>query len=115
MSLSNFFKINFPYGIKRNEDGEWAAFNREYKPLGFNDHFKNFDFKKYPLYTKYQKFDLNQLVSLINEDVSNIQIDNEGNIKKIFFYNDKTNPSNNPEYWEDYIKIIKVLSNLVRK
>ena len=34
MALSNFFKINLPYGIKRNENGQWTAFNREYKPLG---------------------------------------------------------------------------------
>jgi len=35
--LGNFFRINMPYGIIRNENGEWMAFNREYMPLGFND------------------------------------------------------------------------------
>ena len=37
MALNNFFKINFPYGIMKNKDNEWACFNREDKPLGTKD------------------------------------------------------------------------------
>jgi hypothetical protein len=44
MSLTDFFRKNLPYGIARNENGEWMAFNREYLPLGFNTtHGNNFD------------------------------------------------------------------------
>ncbi len=35
MALSDFFRINLPYGMMRNESGEWFVFNREYAPLGF--------------------------------------------------------------------------------
>ena len=55
--LTNFFRINLPYGIAQNENDEWMAFNREYMPLGFN----NQEFKEHvgssymdkPIYTKY--------------------------------------------------------------
>lgn len=85
MALSNFFKINFPYGIKSNEHGEWVAFNREYKPLGFNDSLSEFNFEEYPLYTAYDKFDINKILNLIDEDISRIQIDEKGKIKKYSF------------------------------
>lgn len=35
MALNNFFHINMPYGMWKNEKGEWFCFNREYAPLGF--------------------------------------------------------------------------------
>ena len=35
--INDFLRINLPYGIKKNENNEWAAFNREYLPLDFND------------------------------------------------------------------------------
>jgi len=36
MALGDFFRINMPYGMRRNDKGEWFVFNREYKPLGWN-------------------------------------------------------------------------------
>lgn len=35
--LNDFFRINLPYGIAQNNKGEWMAFNREYRPIGFNE------------------------------------------------------------------------------
>lgn len=37
MALTDFFRINLPYGIKCNDKNEWATFNREYMPLGSNN------------------------------------------------------------------------------
>ncbi|NOY47435.1 MAG: hypothetical protein GXO84_04415, partial [Chlorobi bacterium] len=85
------------------------------KPLGFNDYFEIFDFEKYPLYTEYNNFDIDKIVKLINDDVSNIKIDSEGNIQKIFFYNDASNPSVHSESWGKYFKIVEELSKLNRK
>ena len=31
MALTDFFRINLPYGIRKNDKGEWVAFNREYQ------------------------------------------------------------------------------------
>ena len=57
MALCNFFRINLPYGIYRNEHDEWFAFNREYMPLGYNStkHKRGFDsYSTLPLFTKYK-------------------------------------------------------------
>jgi hypothetical protein len=35
--LTDFFRINLPYGMQKNEKGEWMFFNREYVPLGWNE------------------------------------------------------------------------------
>jgi hypothetical protein len=44
MALTDFFRINLPYGIQKNDVGEWSAFNREYKPLGWNtDEWVNYE------------------------------------------------------------------------
>ena len=37
MALTDFFRINLPYGIVRDSKGRWSAFNREYLPLGWNE------------------------------------------------------------------------------
>ena len=32
--MNDFLRTNFPYGIKKNNEGEWMIFNRLYLPLG---------------------------------------------------------------------------------
>lgn len=32
--MIDFFRINMPYGMVRNDKGEWCFFNREYTYLG---------------------------------------------------------------------------------
>src|SRR5680860_317057 len=99
MALNNFFKINLPYGIKRNENGHWAAFNREYRPLGENNFFKGVPESDY-VHTDYVGLSDKFLMGLA-DDPSSVQMDENNVIIKVFFYNDTTNPSNHPEkgYW----------------
>lgn len=95
--LTNFFRINLPYGIARNDNDEWMAFNREYMPLGFN----NIDFKEHvgvsyddkPIYAKYAGLTEKLLLELAFDEEKGIIKDSNGKIKTIFFYNDGTNPS----------------------
>lgn len=35
--MIDFFRINMPYGMVRNDKGEWCFFNREYTYLGSKD------------------------------------------------------------------------------
>lgn len=115
MSLTNFFRINLPYGIARNSKGEWIAFNREYMPLGWNsinskeaDNFENNVYGHLPVYTKYKNVTLNKLNELIlNKDW--VKYDDEKNISVIWFYDDRTNPTIS-KYWEDYFRLIQKLS-----
>lgn len=59
MALSNFFRINLPYGIKKNSNDELMAFNREYMTVGWNSveykkNINNDDYSDNPIYTKYK-------------------------------------------------------------
>lgn len=113
--LSDFFRINLPYGMKINSDNEWFIFNREYVPLGWNStdgHESIFDdksYSKFPVYTKYKGLTENAIIKII-KNTDAIQRDETGKIVRVFFYNDKTNPQTNNQYWDDYFDIIKQLS-----
>ena len=113
--IDNFFRLNMPYGIARNEKGEWIAFNREYNPLGVKEsmHINRHPEKWY----KYKKtLSEKTLVSLAHHPESGVLRDFEGKIIKIFFYNDKTNPVNHPgpkankAYWEAYMNKLYILA-----
>jgi len=107
--LSNFFTIIFPYGIKKNEKGEWFAFNKRFKPVGWNDNEgRNIDFSQQPVFTIYIGLSDDSLRKII-KDKSNIGFDSKGKIKTVFFYNDETIPTKSPDYWDQYMEIIKGL------
>jgi len=111
--LNEFFRINLPYGLKQNSNGEWSAFNREYIPLGWNDmQNKDDDITTLPIHTKYKGLTEKKLKSLLPEE-RQIQYDEKGNITRVFFYNDATNPETTGK-WEAYFKIIKGLSGLAK-
>lgn len=117
MALTDFFRINLPYGIQRNGDNEWFCFNREYLPLGWNSkeehesiHQENI-YDSIPLYTKYKGLTEKRILQIIKEP-SAIQRDKDGTINRVFFYNDGTNPKISPKHWGDYFEIIKQFSQL---
>jgi len=119
MALTDFFRINLPYGLKRNDENEWFCFNREYLPLGWNSkdnqesiHKEN-TYETMPLYTKYKGLTENKILKIIKEP-SSIQRDENGIINRVFFYNDETNPKSSPKHWNDYFEIIKQFSQLNR-
>lgn len=115
--LSDFFRINLPYGIARNNNGQWMAFNREYMPLGYNNiAFKGRSDLDVPIYTKYKKLSEKLLLELAHHAENGIQRDENGEINKVFLYNDGTNPVNqskdNKELWNSYFDKLKKLSKL---
>ncbi|HLW41248.1 MAG TPA: hypothetical protein VKY82_02635 [Flavobacterium sp.] len=113
--LNNFFRINLPYGIAKSQDDKWMAFNREYMPLGFNDvNYKEhpgYSYKEMPIYTKYKRLTENFLTELAGNEKF-ITRNSEGEITKIFFYDDTTNPVNGSksELWENYFSKIQKLA-----
>lgn len=115
MALTDFFRINLPYGLKKNSKGEWFTFNREYVPLGWNSTagaksiFDENAYPDYPVYTKYKGLTENAILKIIT-DPDRIQRNKAGEIDSVFFYNDRTNPQSSPEYWKDYFEIIKAFS-----
>ena len=110
--LSEFFRINLPYGMKRNDDGSWYAFNREYMPLGWNTiRNKEDDFSKLPIHTKYNGLSEKKWKQLLPEE-SRLEYNDKGEVVTVWFYDDKTNPEITPKYWEEYFKIIKGLAGM---
>ena len=110
MALTDFFRINLPYGITKNKNGEWAAFNREYVSLGFNDdHLKHLE--NYPIFTKYKGITEKKLLKIAHHEDDGIQRDDSGNIIKVFLYNDGSNPMNDSKSWDTYFEKIKLLSS----
>ena len=119
--LNNFFRINLPYGIIKNERNEWMAFNREYQPLGVNQY--NFNslnkdlINQIPLYTEYKNLTEKKLISLAYGE-NGIQRNEKGEINRIYFYNDSLNPignNANKKLWTNYFSIIEELSKLEKK
>ena len=110
--LNNFFRIALPYGIRGNNTKGWFAFNREYKPIGFNDEYTRFIYEDYPIYTKYK---------LTNKKIRDLSANpdsliEEGDELLIILYNDSTNPTNSKKVkdWNEYFKRLKILSTLKR-
>ena len=111
MALGDFFRINMPYGMRKNEKNEWFVFNREYKPLGFNTN-EHIEYENYPVFVKYKGLTETKLQKLACSKENSIQRDENGNIYMIWFYSDATNPKDNPRHWNDYFDRIKILSIL---
>ena len=117
--MSSFFRINFPYGIAKNEDGEWMAFNRDYLPLGFSDLSlkgdPGFSYQEYPIYLKYRNLSSKKLMKLAGKEAF-IRRDSKGEISTVFLYDDRTNPSipgyGQAEFWEQYCSKLKMLTTL---
>ena len=117
--MSSFFRINFPYGIAKNEKGEWMAFNREYLPLGFtNEKIKGLpgsDYHEYPIYSSYKNLNAKFLNRLIDNEKL-VSRNQKGEIVTVFLYSDHTNPSaeggKRADLWDLYFEKIKILSKL---
>ncbi|MBC8052184.1 MAG: hypothetical protein H7Y13_03900 [Sphingobacteriaceae bacterium] len=115
MALTDFFRINLPYGLKRNEADEWFAFNRERMPLGWNstDNHESFSndspYSKFPVYTTYRGLSEDKILKVFN-DPDLILRDDDGKIRSIYLYKDRTNPQSDPKYWNEYLEKIKFLS-----
>lgn len=109
MALDNIFKINFPYGMLKDEKGNWTFFNRGYHPLSktksnLEDNTNEFSFTKYKGLTE----------KLLLEIADRFEKGSDDKINKIWFYNTTTNPinSNKNDDWEKYFTIIKKLGKL---
>jgi len=100
--LTDFFRINMPYGMKRNDNGEWSFYNREYMPLGWTDSISDSQFAGLPINAKYKNLGEGNLLKLSHSGEASVRRDNKGEIKQLWFYDDRTNPMNNSEYWPNY-------------
>ena len=109
--MTDFFRINMPYGLHRNDNGEWMAFNREYMPIGINKKTIEFDqhsnYGDLPVFTSYPRLS-EEILLRLSADKESIQRDHDGRIDKIFLYTDRSNPvinlNSDSDHFEEYWK-----------
>jgi hypothetical protein len=92
-----------PYGMRSNEKGEWAFFNREYALIGVNqDGSENLQYQPsytdLPVFTKYKlpghkTVPESFFIELAWSKEHGVRKREDGSIEVIFFYNDETNPT----------------------
>lgn len=112
--MTDFFRINLPYGMIRNDKGEWCFFNREYTYLGCKE--KEIIEEDSPFFCRYDGI-TEELLEDLAIDSSSITRNEKNEIIRIWFYNDATNPSGrklDSELWESYQSKLKKLCALKR-
>ena len=111
MALTDFFKINFPYGIQRKSNDEWFAFNRNSMPLGSKTTtIVSFDeWQKMFVGVRYNGFTEALLTTIAAGDVKR---DEKGKISSVTLYTDGTNPINDPKHWDIYFSKLKKIGKL---
>lgn len=115
--LSDFFRINMPYGMAKNADGDWMVFNRAYTPIGFNDPQPEASpieaFSNLPVYSQYKGITDKLLNELEYSDTA-IHRNEKGEIVKIYLYQDSDiadmSSGKNPQVWTTYFEKIQKLS-----
>jgi len=109
--MIDFFRIYLPYGLDRNDEGDWAVFNRDYAPLG-QDRFQTLAPKLD--YKKYDKLNEKLMLKLASEG-GEVRRDADGRVNRVYLYSDKTNPREikvNKELWEIYQSKLMLLCGL---
>lgn len=112
MALSNLFRINFPYGIQFDTKKEtFCFFNREYTQLGGlnageDSVLENIGVRYYGLTPEI-------VIDIVGKHTNkkSVSVAKVGDIIRVFFYDDSTNPSNKGNSFTSYFNIIKELSN----
>ena len=112
MALTDFFRINCPYGIEKVGMG-WRVFNREYLPLG--TYKKPIPYINYPeyfdeYYVQYCRLTDNDILKIFGKD-SHAQYGSQGQLTKIWFYSSRINPQRYPEFAASYFKKLQLLFN----
>lgn len=112
--MTDFFRINLPYGMMRNDKGEWCFFNREYTYLGSKERGELDENSAF--FCRYEGI-TDKLLEELAIDSTSIRRNEKNEIVRIWFYNDATNPSGrelDSELWDSYQSKLKKLCALVR-
>lgn len=113
MALSDFLSINFPYGMKKNDQNEWHVYNREYMPLGFNIYDNQIQMNvSHVLYTKFRRLTDKTIFDLLDNNEELIKRNQLQEIIEFWLYSDQSNPKLNEKYWNDYSQKLRTLGAL---
>ncbi|MFZ4413654.1 MAG: hypothetical protein ACOYOV_11260 [Bacteroidales bacterium] len=117
--INDFFRINLPYGIIRNNKNEWAAINRAHLPVNMN----NKELHEQPgenylakaVYIKYIGITEEFLKDLAYDEF-NIRRNKLGQIDEVYLYNDldfeKLDENEKYEFLSKYFVKLRMLLGL---
>lgn len=109
--INDFFRRCLPYGMRRDDQGFWFVFNRDYAPLGWPAKDLDYDefYSRLPVRIKFKRLTDANLEKIFQDGV--VKYGDLGRIEAVYFYNDKTNPLNGGD-WNPYFKKLKSLGEL---
>jgi len=100
--MTTFLKRSLPYCIDKQADGSYIALNRRYKPVGFNlTHF--IDYSEYPVGVH---------LKITPRTAAKISVHGDDNIKRVYLYNDSTNPSCSQKLLREYLERLSILAKV---
>jgi hypothetical protein len=104
MSVSTDFRaVYFPYCIEKQDDGTWVVMNRQYKSVGFNT----------SDYIRYEDYPVSAKLSGIGPGVCRkLAYDGNDQAKRVYLYNDGTNPVGSKANMDAYLKKLAILAKL---
>ena len=104
-------RILFPYGMLRNpQTNEWAFFNREYvNVMEVRQNYKPYEEWLSDLeWFKFKRITQTELQNLSGG--TKVWVNEQDNkIERVYFYNDKSNPSNTNNNMDSYLEKLKKL------
>lgn len=95
-----FLHLCLPYCLERQEDGSFVALNRDYKPIGFNTR----DF------VNFEDFPITHAIRLHGGVAKTLSWNRSPDTRRIYLYNDATNPSRSAENMRAYMEKLERLS-----
>ena len=98
--MTEFRSIYMPYCLILNENGKYTITNRNYKPLGFDSGFFN--------YEEYAR----EITGLTPRIISQLSWDNNPDHQRIYLYNDGCTLTANKSAMDSYLKKIAILASL---
>lgn len=103
MPLNDFRSVFLPYCFEKQRDGRYAVLNREYKPVGFwtKEHV-NYD--DHPVLVK--------LKGITPALASQISYNGSKDLRRIFLYDDTSNPVRSRANMQAYLAKIERLAKL---
>ena len=110
MKKTELYRLCFPYGMSKNEDGYWNIFNHQYEILEVFDTYDHPNFLGFDIPEKI----ISEIIDITG--MVNVAQKSDGEIYQIWFNIGFTNPFDNnyrknEDYQKSYYKILSLIAN----
>lgn len=103
MMLVDFGYVYLPYCLQKQESGNYAVLNRNYKPLGFNPMCGHIKYEDYPVCLP---------LKITPSIARKLSWEESKDTDTIYLYNDELTPTLNDKNMKLYLNRLAILSNI---